>query len=434
MEDFEDEFDKEVRGILLEYSDLPYVIYKRKNSRNYWMRFSIRGHGQKRYSLGTDDLQQAHLIAAEKYQTATIKAQHDILEGRSSFDYLADQYVAGLFVKAEADPKKLSNARYAKRICKRYLKPYFKRRTIASIGVPKVNAYIEWRKIYWTTGDGKDEKVVEFESYGEERERPVQRIVPSPNTLKRESNILRGVFKHAVALGHITMGQIPPIDVGPQVKGRRPHFTKDQVNVILNKAMERVHDVQENPKLLYERVLLWQFVDIAVNTGMRPIEIFQLNWNHLEGFDPNCNKPPNHAELVILGYGKGKLPSRSIPKTSVVSNFLTLWGIQQKRFGHDPLPDDPIFRSFTGKRIGSMKKSLNALLEAAGLKTNQFGETFSAYSFRHSYATWWLQKSESVDIHRLAANMRTSPEMIYKYYYHGIPDDHAEQFRGKDEW
>jgi integrase len=118
----------------------------------------------------------------------------------------------------------------------------------------------------------------------------------------------------------------------------------------------------------------------------------------------------------------------------VVSNFLTLWGIQRKRFQHDPLPDDPIFRSFTGKRIGSMKKSLNALLEAAGLKSNQFGEVFSAYSFRHSYATWQLQKSPPMDIHTLAINMRTSPDMIYKHYSHVIADDHAERLRGTDEW
>ncbi|MEP1208453.1 MAG: tyrosine-type recombinase/integrase [Rhizobiaceae bacterium] len=410
----------------------PYVIHKRGSSRNYWMRFSIKGFGQQRYALGTEDLGEAHEIAERKYQTAVIKAENEILEGRTSFDYLADQYVAGLFVQAEADPKKLSNARYAKRICERYLKPYFKRRTIASIGAPKVNSYIEWRKIFWTTGPGKDIKEITYVRGKDEPSRPVQRIVPSPNTLKRESNILRGVFKHAVGLGHIDMGQIPPIDVGPQSKGRRPHFTREQANVILNKAMERAHEVKDNKKLKYERTLLFQFIEIAINTGMRPIEIFQLDWDHLEGFENVRSSRPDEGKLVILGYGKGKLPSRSIPEDSVLSNFSNIWEMQRQHFGSDPSPDDPVFRSFTGKRIGSMKKSLNALLEAAGLKTNQFGEVFSAYSFRHSYATWQLQQSPPTDVHMLAINMRTSPDMIYKHYSHVIPDDHADQFRGRN--
>ena len=252
---------------------LPYVIHKRGTSKNYWMRFSIKGHGQQRIGLGTDDLKDAQLIAAEKYQEAIIKAKHDILEGRTSFDYLADQYVSELFDEAVANSKRLSNARYAKRICNRYLKPYFKRRTIASIGVPKVNAYLDWRSVFWTTGDGKDITEITYVRGKDTPSRPVQRIVPSANTLKRESNILRGVFKHAVKLGHISMGQIPPINVGTQVKGRRPHFTKLQANVVLNTAMERMHEVQDNPMLLHERECF--HFDVS-NAGQNRSWIFRL--------------------------------------------------------------------------------------------------------------------------------------------------------------
>lgn len=413
---------------------LPYVIHQRGTSKNYWMRFSIKGHGQQRIGLGTDDLKDARIVAAGKYQEAIIKAKHDILEGRTSFDYLADQYVAELFEEALGKPNRLSNARYAKRICDRYLKPYFKRRTIASIGVPKVNAYLDWRSVFWTTGDGKDITEITYVRGKDTPSRPVQRIVPSANTLKRESNILRGVFKHAVKLGHISMGQIPPINVGTQVKGRRPHFTKAQANVVFNTAMERMHEVQDNQMLLHERGLLFEFVSIALGSGLRPIEIFQLNWNHLESFDPSGKSKTIDSELVILGFGKGKLPERSVPKATVAANFQAVWAIQRKRFEVEPLPGDPIFRSYSGKRLGSMKKGLNALLEAASLKKNQFGETFSMYSFRHSYATWELQKTPPTDVHTLAINMRTSPNMIYKYYFHVIADDHAKQLRGANEW
>ena len=412
----------------------PYVIHKRGRSPNYWMRFSIKGHGQQRFGLGTSDLVEAEIIAEQKFQEAVIKAEHGILEGRTSFDYLADQYVDGLFNEADANPKRLSNAKYANRICERYLKPYFKRRTISSIGVPKINAYLDWRKVFWTTGDGSEIKEIEYERGNQTPSRPVQRIVPNPNTLKRESSVLRSIFKHAVKLGLITVGQIPPIDVGKLPKGRRPHFTKEQANIVLNAAMERMHEVKDNPKHLFERAMLFEFIKIAINTGMRPIEIYQLNWNHLEGFDPTGKTRTIESKLVILGYGKGKLPERSVPKKTVVNNFLSIWEIQKHQFENAPSQDDPIFRSYAGKRMTSVKKSLNALLESVDLKRNQFGEAYSSYSFRHSYATWQLQKKPPMDVHMLSINMRTTPEMIYKYYSHVIADDHAEQLRGDDEW
>lgn len=169
----------------IKISGKPYVIYTRGSAKNYWMRFSIKGHGQQRYALGTADLNEALLVAVEKYQEATIKAKYEVLEGRTSFSFLADQYVAGLFEEAEALPQRSSNARYAKRICDRYLKPYFKRRTIVSIGAPKVNAYLDWRRVFWTTGDGKDITEITYERGNHTPSRPVQRIVPSPNTLRR---------------------------------------------------------------------------------------------------------------------------------------------------------------------------------------------------------------------------------------------------------
>ncbi|MEP3199161.1 MAG: hypothetical protein ABJO57_14890 [Lentilitoribacter sp.] len=54
----------------VEEEELPYVITKRKGSRNYMMRFSLKGHGQKRVSLKTDDLAEAHYKAKDIYAEA----------------------------------------------------------------------------------------------------------------------------------------------------------------------------------------------------------------------------------------------------------------------------------------------------------------------------------------------------------------------------
>ncbi len=88
----------------------PYVVHKRKDSRNYWMRFSITGHGQQCIALRTADLSEAYEVAEGKYQEAAFKAEHGILEGKTSFDRLAKEYVSSLYKEAESLPNRLSNA------------------------------------------------------------------------------------------------------------------------------------------------------------------------------------------------------------------------------------------------------------------------------------------------------------------------------------
>ena len=72
--------------------------------------------------------------------------------------------------------------------------------------------------------------------------------------------------------------------------------------------------------------------------------------------------------------------------------------------------------------------SLNALLDAAKLKTDAFDRARSAYSFRHTYATRQLRKG--TDVYTLAINMRTSVKMIEMYYSDVVPDDVAKQRHG----
>jgi integrase len=178
---------------------------------------------------------------------------------------------------------------------------------------------------------------------------------------------------------------------------------------------------------------MWGRRTAYVETGMRTKEIFNLNWNHLEEFEESLSKPIDETKLVILAYGKKKLPQRMVPKKTVVSCFHNIWQLHIRTFDKEPQLTDPIFISYNGNRLNDMKKGLNALLEAANLKHNQFGEAYSAYCFRHSYATWQLQRSPPIDIHILATNMRTSISMIEYHYSHVISEDHAERLSGEDQ-
>lgn len=417
----------------LEEEELPYVITKRKGSRNYMMRFSLEGYGQRRVSLKTDDLAEAHYKAKDIYADAKFQAKHKILEGKTSFDRVCKGYIDSLFVDAKIDAKALAKAKYAKCIGERFLIGFFGKQTINTIGEPRIYEYLDWRKSYWINGPGRDIHFIEYERGSKTIICPVEHVAPSLNTLKREAKVLRGVFKYAARKGIIKTSDIPKIDIGKTSKGRRPYFTKEQFNKLHDTAMQRMLDEQHNPQLFYQRALLYEFINIAVETGMRTKEIFNLNWDHLEGFEESLNKPIDETKLVILAFGKGKLPQRLVPKKTVMSCFHTIWQLHIRTFNKEPDIREPVFISYQGKRLRDMKKALNALLEAANLKHNQFGEAYSAYCFRHSYATWQLQRSPPIDIHVLATNMRTSISMIEYHYSHVISEDHAERLSNDDE-
>ncbi|WP_162652136.1 site-specific integrase [Lentilitoribacter sp. Alg239-R112] len=411
-----------------------YTVFKRSDSGSYGVRFTLAGHPQFRIGLGTDDQAEAHEKAAYIYMETKIRAENGLLTGNASFDKLACDYIDLLFEEAKLKPKRLGHAKHAKATVERYFIPYFGNQTISTIHHHDLLKYLDWRKVFWTTGDGKDIEFENHERAGRNLRMRVRHVEASPSTLKREASFLRGVFKHAVREGHLKQGDIPKLELGRVPVTKRPSFTKDQYQKLLMLSEQRIAEVPQNPKLLYERFLLNNFIIIAAETGMRPGEMFNLNWGHIEGMKEAINTPMKEQEITILAYGKGRRPERFIPKRTSYDGFEGQYRLFKTQFGRWPGKDDPLFCNYLGKRIGSLNSSLNSLLKAADLLYDPFGEKYSTYSFRHSYATWQLQRSPPVSIYWLARNMRTSIEMIEKWYSDAVPEDQAVILRGDDEW
>jgi hypothetical protein len=80
----------------------------------------------------------------------------------------------------------------------------------------------------------------------------------------------------------------------------------------------------------------------------------------------------------------------------------------------EPTDADPVFATPTGRRLGSVKKSLSELLRAAGLLTDHRGARRTAYSFRHFQIS--RQLIAGVDVFLLAKNTGTSSDMIERFY------------------
>lgn len=261
----------------------PYVVFLRKDSPYYWVRFSIPGQGQKRIGLKTDDPDEAAKLAERQYQRAVWSAEEGLLHGKTSFDKLAREYVASAEKAAKAAPKQHSKAVADRAVLDRYMIPFFGKSTITSINVPKLNQYMDWRRTYWTEGPGKDLLVIDYERNGKKLYRPARHIEATQSTLRREAVTLRAVFKHAVRQGHIKDSDIPKLDMKAQQPNKRPSFTDAEIDKLLKLAEKRIaeasangkrnaklppHLWQEEPefehRIKYERLVLYSFINIAL--------------------------------------------------------------------------------------------------------------------------------------------------------------------------
>jgi hypothetical protein len=69
------------------------------------MRFSLKGHGQKRIGLKTPDFELARVLAEKEYQKAVWSAEAGVLQGKTSFSKLAEQYLDRLDKLSPTNPK-----------------------------------------------------------------------------------------------------------------------------------------------------------------------------------------------------------------------------------------------------------------------------------------------------------------------------------------
>jgi integrase len=437
---------------VLDLPKKPYEVFLRKDSPNFWMRFSLSGHGQKRIGLKTSDRDEAEKRAELEYQKAVWSAEKGILEGRTSFDKVARQYLAHVEALGLTSERHKKLAAADRGVIERYLIPFFGRATVTSINQKKLNAYLDWRRTYWTAGPGVKIDHIEYERAGKTYRRPAIKKEAQLSTLRREAVTMRAVFKHAARLGHLTRAEIPAPELTAERRNKRPSFTDAEIETLTALAERRMAEATVNARhnrvgvgwetkttgdplfegrIKYERLVLLCFINIAVATGMRPTELHNLSWENIVGFEQERKKPIAKGRIRIQAFGKGRSPQVLVPNVEAFGNFITLWDAFRTLHGRDPKPKDAVFCNVTGNRAGSFKKSLNALLDAAGLKSDAFGRARSAYSFRHTYATNQLRKG--IDVYTLAINMRTSVRMIEMYYSDVVPDDVARRLEGDFE-
>lgn len=301
-------------------------------------------------------------------------------------------------------------------LIERYFIPFFDKKPIDAITDADVTRYAEWRKSYWTTGPGKDQTHLEYVRAGKRIKRPATELrrVPSLSSQRGEAVVLRQLFRQAAKWGYINQSQIPNVDTPRVPPSPRPSFSAKEIESLRKLAEKRMLDNDINREIRRDRTVLYAYITIASNTGMRPTELKNLNWGDVLYYREHLGKPIGKRDIRIQARGKNKF-REFVPHHGAIPAFDMLWALwKSANDDKEPTDEDPVFAAPDRRRLTSLNKSLNALLEAANLKTDHRGRARDSYSFRHFYISQQLRSG--VDVFVLAKNTGTSSDMIDKFY------------------
>lgn len=295
---------------------------------------------------------------------------------------------------------------------------------------------------------------------------------PSGWTIRAEMSVFRSIMVYAASKkyipeSHIFKGKLHSADE------RREEFTREEYRALHTRGRNWKRKTKTAASKWY-REIVYNFVLVMCNTGMRPPEAKNLRWRDVtittirketkgkenkneefwlgeaqpeqakkekskkdktqtrKGKDGNAQpeqKPEEQRKIVILNV-RGKDKFRRLVAPSNVAEYLERIRAIAKATG----PDDYVFTTANGKQAKTLYATLvKGLLEESKLLKGPAGTDRSTYSFRHTYAT--LRLSEGVDVYMLAEQMGTSVDMIQKHYGHINPVKNADRIlQGMHVW
>ncbi|MEE8626828.1 MULTISPECIES: hypothetical protein [Methylobacterium] len=155
------------------------------------MRFSIRGQGQLKRSLDTDDLREAQRRAEAIWYEATYRAQQGLTARAHTFESVAEEYIGQILREVERGERRADQGKSEPAVIRRYFVGYFGQKPVDAVSEADLERYAEWRRTYWTEGPGKLITHIEYERGGHRLRRPVRRSAPSLSRQRGELVVLR---------------------------------------------------------------------------------------------------------------------------------------------------------------------------------------------------------------------------------------------------
>ena len=380
-----------------------YTVIRRGNSYQYYMSKDLTGEIV-RQSLKTYDEKTALKRARELY-----------------LGYLADYTPNGLdkksFKKNAEDFIAMTNNPQHKEYMNRLFIPYFsetignrrKIRDISELTNLDLIKYVEYRR---------EKKSTRTHQYAK------------PATIIRENNTLRAFLNWCYTTGRIKKQlTLPTIkskesryddDGNPifeDLSGKRDAFTSDEVKLIFSTLQQEIKN-EVNQHNRRRKELLYNYISILYETGIRPVELRALTWkNYVADY--------GEGGLFVNVYSRKQNNKRNIALSPNLVKLLNNLYQQQKEFCRQhnlPFNEEDINiislcngnetkNHYEIKAVKEFDNGFRRLLDRCGIKhiNNKV-----LYSFRHYYITSLVQ-NETPTL-TIAKQCGTSAKMIEQYY------------------
>ncbi|MCA2999527.1 MAG: site-specific integrase [Rhodocyclaceae bacterium] len=363
------------------------VLYRRDLSSKWQARFKLPNSGWHRISTKRSNLTEAKRVAGEAYDKARFRAAEGLNAISKRFSDVAKQSVA-LMEKALANGTgKVAYKDYIN-ATEKYLIPFFKSRHVDNIDENVLQQFNAWR----------------IEQMGKE---------PAASTLANHNAAMNRIFDLAVQDGLATRKNIPVLQKNGRKSKRRPDFTSEEWRSLRANLRHWVQKAQQ-PRSLMMRELLWDYVLILANTGIRAgTEAANLKWKHLSW---HHDKAGRHLTLSVNGKtGERRAVARHNCEEyfkRIQLRFPSLSGMSFDELLKAKV-DEYVFRLSDGRRTKNLNHTFRDFLLDVGLLEDEHGNERTLYSLRHTYATLRLVEDKT-PIHNLAAPpMATSNSPTY---------------------
>lgn len=394
-------------------------LYQRSGSKNWYMRFSIRGHGQQRRALNTPDHNEAMRLAPRIYYETLAKAESGLSPKHHTVEQAVELFMESMRTHQARHRLTDIHLRQMEITTGRYIAGFWGNKPTSAITEKSIDEFINWRHSYWTTGPGAEETHTTYMRNGRRVQTPIPsrwRVVPKPSTVNSELVTLRAFLNFCRR-----ESMIPDVPVVKNVRNppnARPSFTDSEMVKFQNHLLTRIQQSKPDSKNLFDRVLFYGFCVVMIESGIRTAEALKLNWGDVLGYEPNAMPFSQRITLQITGkFNQVSSKDRVCLTNPAISNGLdVLWQVYSDVWGRSPMPSDPLFAHQNGERIKSFSAQMNNILAELDMKTDYRGQPRCAYSFRHYFIT--QQLNDGVPIHFVAKNAGTSSDMIEKHYSH----------------
>lgn len=375
----------------------PFTLFIPKGTKNWSVRFTIRGEKIRRIGLQTPDRQTALHKAIEVFRDSVRRQEAGMVQKPLNLNVLVDQYLSGV-----VGHKHKQGCR--RTVLGRYLVGFIGNDTPDCLTDKKIQEYQKWRDSYWITGPGKNIARIEYKRDGIRTFRPVPnsaRKIVGSSTKTKENTVLREFFSWLKLNGHL--GKVPSLTKiqSDSYLRSRSSFEDDELELFRHKMNDLQNSRTHN--------IFKLFVEIMIEGGFRDTEALRLKWTDIKNIE-------DKNKIMIYVYGKSK-QRITIPNPEIIKSLLKLKEITGE--------SEYIFSYLNGNKIKSFSKIMNTILEKSNLSYDHRGVKRTCYCFRHYYITKKL--NEGKNIHHIARNVGSSVNMIEKFYSHVTSEDIRRQ-------